>query len=96
MCTDHDRRVQAAALSGTFQILSGIIESGQTFVDGLHKNRHMADDVKFEAHGGKKWVAVHDASFCGGLVVLLPSSKWGGRRCIGASGTVQAQYHSRR
>lgn len=71
-------RIRAAMASGTFQKLSGTIESDETFVGGLSKNKHMADRVKTaKRRGGTDKVAVHGAVKRGGPVVaaMVPDVK---------------------
>lgn len=72
-------RIRAAMASGTFQKLSGTVESDETFVGGLQKNKHMADRAKSTGRGGADKVAVHGAVKRGGPVVaaMVPNVEKG-------------------
>lgn len=65
-----NHRIRLAMASGTFQKLSGTVETDETFVGGLAGNMHMVDRVK-KIHGrsGIDKVAIHGALQRGGPVV---------------------------
>jgi transposase-like protein len=65
-----NHRIRLAMASGTFQKLSGIVETDETYVGGLAKNMHVADRKrKIHGTGGKDKVAIHGALQRGGPVV---------------------------
>ena len=65
-----NHRIRLAMASGTFQKLSGIVETDETYVGGLAKNMHAADRKrKIHGTGGKDKVAIHGALERGGNVV---------------------------
>jgi transposase-like protein len=63
-------RIRAAMASGTFQKLSGTVESDETYVGGLAKNMHKNVRArKITGTGGTDKVAIHGAIERGGKVV---------------------------
>jgi transposase-like protein len=63
-------RIRLAMASGTFQKLSGTVETDETYIGGLSKNMHVVDRKrKIHGTGGTDKVAVHGALQRGGSVV---------------------------
>jgi hypothetical protein len=55
--------------SGTFQKLSGTVETDETYIGGLGKNMHRVDRKKLHGTGGVDKVAIHGALERGGPLV---------------------------
>ena len=65
-----NHRIRLAMASGTFQKLSGIVETDETYIGGLAKNMSVADRKrKIHGTGGTDKVAIHGAIERGGDVV---------------------------
>ena len=65
-----NHRIRLAMASGTFQKLSGTIETDETYIGGLAKNMHVVDRKrKIHGTGGTDKVAIHGALERGGPVV---------------------------
>ena len=65
-----NHRIRLAMASGTFQKLSGTVESDETYIGGLGKNMHAADRKrKIHGTGGTDKVAIHGALEHGGTLV---------------------------
>lgn len=65
-----NHRIRLAMASGTFQKLSGTVETDETYVGGLGKNMHLADRKrKIHGTGGTDKVAIHGAIERGGPLV---------------------------
>lgn len=65
-----NHRIRIAMASGTFQKLSGTVETDETYIGGLAKNMHAVDRKrKIHGTGGKDKVAIHGALERGGAVV---------------------------
>jgi transposase-like protein len=63
-------RIRLAMASGTFQKLSGTVETDETYIGGLAKNMHVADRKrKIHGTGGTDKVAIYGALERGGQVV---------------------------
>ena len=71
-----NHRIRLAMASGTFQKLSGTVETDETYIGGLARNMHVVDR-KRKVHGtdGTDKVAIHGALERGGQVVatVLPA-----------------------
>ncbi|MHB1209206.1 MAG: IS1595 family transposase [Acidimicrobiales bacterium] len=64
------QRIRLAMSSGTFQKLSGTVETDETYVGGLSKNMHAVDRKrKVHGTGGTEKVTIHSALERGGPVV---------------------------
>jgi transposase-like protein len=65
-----NHRIRLAMASGTFQKLSGTVETDETYIGGLAKNMHVADRKrKIHGTGYTDKVAIHGALERGGPVV---------------------------
>jgi transposase-like protein len=65
-----NHRIRLAMASGTFQKLSGTVETDETYVGGLAKNMHVVDRKrKIHGTGGTDKVAIHGALERGGPLV---------------------------
>ena len=65
-----NHRIRLAMASGTFQKLSGTVETDETYIGGLAKNMHAVDRKrKIRGTGGTDKVAIHGALERGGAVV---------------------------
>ena len=65
-----NHRIRLAMASGTFQKLSGTVETDETYVGGLSKNMHVADRKrKIHGTGYTDKVAIHGAVERGGSLV---------------------------
>jgi transposase-like protein len=64
-----NHRIRLAMASGTFQKLSGTVETDETYIGGLGKNMHVADRKKLRGTGGIDKVAIHGALERGGTLV---------------------------
>ena len=65
-----NHRIRLAMASGTFQKLSGTVETDETYIGGLGKNMHLTDRKrKIHGTGGTDKVAIHGALERGGPLV---------------------------
>jgi len=65
-----NHRIRLAMASGTFQKLSGTVETDETYIGGLARNMHAVDRKrKIHGTGGTDKVAIHGALERGGPVV---------------------------
>jgi transposase-like protein len=65
-----NHRIRLAMASGTFQKLSGTVETDETYIGGLAKNMHVADRKrKIHGTGHTDKVAIHGALQRGGPVI---------------------------
>ena len=71
-----NHRILLAMASGTFQKLSGTIETDETYIGGLSKNMHVVDRKRrIHGTGGNDKVAIHGALERGGPVVATVLEK---------------------
>lgn len=71
-----NHRIRMAMASGTFQKLSGTVETDETYIGGLAKNMHVADRKRrIHGTGGADKVAIHGALERGGPLVAAHVEK---------------------